>query len=955
VDKCAAAKTRRLRRDGFPSRLIAAALAISVLATAAGSIVLWRLHDRFDALHARETQLDEYLSQVRLFDEVLTMSVRMAAATGDLRFEERYQKYDAELDALIKKTVSTLGLSEVRQFVEQTDEANRKLVQIERSAFALVHEDRRAEAAALLTSDEYSKWKDLYTEGVEKTIASHRGEIQRQMRDLAHVTVGFGVAGGAVMFALLLSWYVAIRAGRRWSRESMQAEAALQKARDELDLRVKERTAELQVANETLRKESEALVREEMALRESQQIIAAILDAVPARIFWKDRDLVYLGCNAPFARDAGFARPDDVVGKDDRRMGWCDDAERIRRDEKEIIETGRAKLLVQETRTTPEGKIVTFTSRVPLRRPTGEVFGLLGAYMDITERARLEEQLEARNVQFEAALNNMAQGLLMFDRDGKLVISNRRFAELLGLPWKEWKSASMGKSVVESMQLARKWISVSEKTQEQIVAELQVALERKTVSQIVFELADGRTFSTLAAPMTDGGFVATFDDITEKRRSEERISHLVHYDALTDLPNRALFYEDLEHRLARVPQDQGFAVFSLDFDHFKNVNDLFGHPVGDKLLQAAARRMNNCIRDTDMVARLGGDEFAAVQSDIRRPAEATVFATRLIDALSAPYELDGHQIIVGVSIGIAMAPGDGTTPDQLMKNADLALARCKADRGNTYRFFEAEVDARMQERRAIELDLRKALMNNEFTLEYQPIVNLKTGKITACEALVRWRQPERGLVPPLRFVPIAEETGLIIPIGERVLMQACADAATWPGEVAVTVNVSPVQFRSGDFAEVVKMAIEKSELPSRRLELEITELVLMDDRDAALFLLRQLKKLGISIAMDDFGTGYSSLAYLRSFPFDRIKIDQSFIHDLTNNKESLAILRAVVSLGNSLNIVTTAEGVETAGQLEMLRAEGCTDVQGFFFGPPRPAAETREMLAALHGSMPAVA
>jgi EAL domain-containing protein (putative c-di-GMP-specific phosphodiesterase class I) len=290
-----------------------------------------------------------------------------------------------------------------------------------------------------------------------------------------------------------------------------------------------------------------------------------------------------------------------------------------------------------------------------------------------------------------------------------------------------------------------------------------------------------------------------------------------------------------------------------------------------------------------------------------------------------------------------------------MKNADLALYRCKADRGNVYRFFEPQMDARMQQRRALELDLRNALINGEFTVNYQPIVNLKTGAVTACEALIRWHQPERGLVPPLEFIPIAEETGLIVPIGEWVLGRACADAAEWPDEIAVAVNVSPAQFKAADFVRVVKDALAKSQFPASRLELEITELVLIQDSDGALAMLRQLKELGVSVAMDDFGTGYSSLGYLRSFPFDRIKIDQSFIRDLSKNKQSLAILRAVVGLGSSLDIVTTAEGVETQNQLEVLRAEGCTDVQGFFFTPPKSAEETKELLTELHGRVSAIA
>jgi diguanylate cyclase (GGDEF)-like protein/PAS domain S-box-containing protein len=694
----------------------------------------------------------------------------------------------------------------------------------------------------------------------------------------------------------------------------------------------------------------------ETTRNESQQIIAAILDAVPARIFWKDRNLVYLGCNAPFARDAGFSRPEEVIGKDDYQMGWLDQAELYRRADREVIESGRSKLLIDEPQTTPEGKTITLlTSKVPLRDANGEIFGVLGTYLDVTERAMLEEELETRTMQFDAALNNMAQGLLMFDSDGRLVISNRRFAELFGLSWEKWTAAALGKTLREAIELIREWTNETVKNYEQFDAEVRRLIKRNKGGQIVYERTDGRTFSALAAPMANGGFVVTFEDITEQRQIEAEISYMAHHDALTGLANRTVFYEEMEQLLVQAPHGGSFAVLSLDLDHFKSVNDMLGHPIGDKLLQAAAKRMRGCIRDADIATRLGGDEFAVLQASFKRPADATMMATRLIEAVSAPYDLDGHQVVVGASIGISVAPADGVTPDQLMKNADLALYRCKADHGNVYRFFEPQMDARMQERRALELDLRKALVNGEFALNYQPIVNLKTGRVTACEALIRWQQPQRGSVPPLEFIPIAEETGLIVPIGEWVLQQACLDAVAWPGEIALAVNISPAQFKSGDFVERVIAALHRSRLPARRLELEITELVLMQDSDAALTILHQLRNLGVGIVMDDFGTGYSSLGYLRSFPFDRIKIDQSFIAGIGESKESLAILRAVVGLGSSLNIATTAEGVEAAHQVELLRSEGCTEVQGFFFSPPRPAAEVKEMLALLAGKTSAVA
>jgi diguanylate cyclase (GGDEF)-like protein len=461
------------------------------------------------------------------------------------------------------------------------------------------------------------------------------------------------------------------------------------------------------------------------------------------------------------------------------------------------------------------------------------------------------------------------------------------------------------------------------------------------------KLPDGRIISIVNQPMADGGWVATHEDITERLLAEEKIKHLAHYDTLTDLPNRVTFYERIETVLSRLRRSETIAVLSLDLDRFKNVNDTLGHPIGDLLLQAAADRMRSCVRSDDVVARLGGDEFAIVQVPSGQPSDVSALAARLIEVVGAPYNLEGHQVIVGASIGIAIAPSDGDTPDVLMKNADLALYRAKADAGGTYRFFEIEMDARMQARRALELDLRKAIVNGEFALYYQPIIDVKTERITSCEALVRWHHPERGMILPDEFIPVAEETGLIVPLGEWVLRQACAEAARWPKHVTMAVNLSPAQCKSRNLVPTVISALATSGLSANRLELEITELVLLQDNEGAFAVLHQLRNLGIRIAMDDFGTGYSSLGYLRSFPFDKIKIDQSFIHDLPAKEDSLAIVRAVVGLSSSLGITTTAEGVETNEQLASLTSEGCNEVQGFLFSPARPAAEVEKLLGRL--------
>jgi diguanylate cyclase (GGDEF)-like protein/PAS domain S-box-containing protein len=434
-------------------------------------------------------------------------------------------------------------------------------------------------------------------------------------------------------------------------------------------------------------------------------------------------------------------------------------------------------------------------------------------------------------------------------------------------------------------------------------------------------------------------------DVTEQRQAEARVAYMAHHDALTDLPNRVMFHHRLTEGLARVQRHgHALAVHCLDLDHFKGVNDTLGHPIGDELLKAVAKRLSNCLRDSDMVARLGGDEFAVVQYPLGDPNEASDLANRLIDVVSRPYEVHGHEFVVGASIGIALAPGDGDAPDALLRNADMALYRAKAEGRGTAHFFEAEMDRRIQARRMLELDLRKGFTNGEFELYYQPLVNLKTNAVSGFEALLRWRHPERGLVAPGEFIPLTEEIGLIVPLGEWVLREACAQAAKWPEPLKVAVNLSPAQFRNRGVVKAVLTALAHSRLPASRLELEITESVLLGESDANLATLHQLREIGVHISMDDFGTGYSSLSYLRSFPFDKIKIDRSFVSELTERPDCLAIIRAVAGLGTSLGIATTAEGIETPEQLAQVRAEGCTEVQGYLFSAPRPATELGEFL-----------
>ena len=548
-----------------------------------------------------------------------------------------------------------------------------------------------------------------------------------------------------------------------------------------------------------------------------------------------------------------------------------------------------------------------------------------------------EHALQLQNVRFDAALTNMSQGLAMFDAEGRLVVCNSRFSELYHLPPDLSASGADVEAIASHVASTRGFDDAS-------VFRPHGNLGGGKSATAFLNLADGRTMAIQHQLMAGGGWVSTHEDITERRKAEAQIAHMARHDALTNLPNRVRFRTEIDDALRRTERGEDVAVLCLDLDYFKSVNDTLGHPIGDALLCVVAERLRGCLREDDVVARLGGDEFALIQVGAVQPNSSTLLAQRVIDVLSAPYDVQGHQIVIGASVGIAIAPADGRDPDQIIKNADMALYRAKADGRGRYCFFEADMDAKMQARRTLEIDLRRALVAGEFELHYQPLVNVKSNEITGFEALVRWHHPERGLISPADFIPLAEEIGLIVPLGDWVLNQACLDATSWSSSIRVAVNLSPSQFRNPDLAHSVFRALAKSKLAAQRLELEITETVLLQDSEATLATLHHLRNMGVRISMDDFGTGYSSLSYLRSFPFDKIKIDQSFIRDLGTRDDSGVIVRAVTTIGNSLGISTTAEGVEDLSQLERLKAEGCTEVQGFFLGRPLPIKETTALL-----------
>jgi diguanylate cyclase (GGDEF)-like protein/PAS domain S-box-containing protein len=549
-----------------------------------------------------------------------------------------------------------------------------------------------------------------------------------------------------------------------------------------------------------------------------------------------------------------------------------------------------------------------------------------------------QRQQRDRNKLFETALNNMSQGLCMFDGDANLVVCNDRYIEMYGLSRDVVVPGVNLRAILDH----RKERGSFAGDPEIYVKDLHANVAKADVHPQLVRAGDGRTISIVNRAMANGGWVATHEDITERTRAEERIRHMANHDSLTGLSNRAAFRDEMDQALKRVRRGQMIAALCLDLDLFKNVNDTLGHLIGDKLLCAVAARLKDVVRETDTIARLGGDEFAVLQVGLDKPEAASAFAQRIIAAINQPCEIDGHQMNVSTSIGIAIAPNDGSTTEQLLRNADMALYRAKADGRAVFRYFEAEMDQQLQARRSLEIDLRNAVANGEFELFYQPQVDAITEEITGCEALLRWKSPTRGMVSPAEFIPLAEEIGLIVPIGEWVLKQACCEAASWPKPVRVAVNLSPAQFKSRSVMQSVINALAISGLAANRLELEITESVLLHDNEATLATLHQLRGFGIKISMDDFGTGYSSLSYLRSFPFDKIKIDRSFIKDISDKGDCAAIVKAVAGLGKGLGIATTAEGVETIEQLHKVRLEGCTEVQGYYFSAPQPADALRE-------------
>ena len=560
----------------------------------------------------------------------------------------------------------------------------------------------------------------------------------------------------------------------------------------------------------------------------------------------------------------------------------------------------------------------------------------------LSQQHRLSQQrLTLEKQRLDKAVNNMTQGLLLFDKSQHLVICNQRYLEMYGLSPDVIKPGCTFREVITHRKATGSFTGDVDKYVARVLHDIPLR------NSMVVETSDGRSILIVNEPLADGGWVATHEDITERRRTEERITHLAHYDVLTDLPNRALFHEQLKQELACIAPGEQLAVYYIDIDEFKSVNDSLGHLIGDELLKSIAVSLTRCVGDCGFVARLGGDEFAIVQTAVKTPDDVTDLLNDIFNAIREPFDCFGHQLSTDASIGVALAPEHGVDLDQILKNADMAMYAAKSAGRRTYRFFEPDMDAQVKARRRLESDLRQAISGGELEVYYQPCLSLQSNEITGCEALVRWRHRERGMISPAEFIPIAEETGLINQLGEWVLSTACKAAAAWPDDIKLAVNVSPIQFKSGTLALKIMAALAASGLPANRLELEITEAVLIRDDETALAILHQLRAIGVHIALDDFGTGYSSLSYLQRFPFDKIKIDRCFVNDIAGpGGGSSSIVQAVVNIAAARNMTTTAEGVETEEQQRLLRMLGCSEMQGYLFSPAKPAAELKELFAA---------
>ena len=787
-------------------------------------------------------------------------------------------------------------------------------------------------------------WDDLETRArrvedlLEKLVTevSDRGYANRQEaqatigRDISLTTAGVVIAiaiAGFVALMLYLRISAPIGAAARFANEiasgSLVGEAPAEPA-DEI--------GDLIRAMVSMRSDIGAMMGEQVVLRQQSQARVAealdgsregvvIVDAKGAVQIANRRALDFLGVEA-MADQTGLTIQDLALQM--ARSG---------EDRSALLRVGGGP--ETEEAVLPDGR------RIQVSRNRTTEGGMVALYTDITSIRDQTDRLAEANSTLDAALDNMSQGLCLFDADNRLKLANGRARAMFGLDEGQFPTGTPYVDIVNTMLDYPEAVDID--VERVLRHESLLIRRRRSINRSV--AIGGRVYAVTQEPMPGAGWLATYEDVTERRRTEAQIAFLANHDALTRLPNRTMFAKRVEEALTRARRGIGFGVLCLDLDHFKQINDTLGHAVGDQLLQAAAERLLGCVRETDTVARLGGDEFAILQADIGTPEQAIPLAKRIVTSIAKPYTIEGHELNVGVSVGIALSPGDGLSHVQLLKCADSALYKSKDEGRGTWRFFESSMDEKLQLRRALEADLRHAIANDELLLHFQPLLDVRGNTICGFEALVRWRHPLRGLVPPDQFIPLAEETGLIKEIGFWVLRAACTEAARWPGGLHVAVNVSAIQLKDPNFVATVGTILQSTGFATGRLELEITETVFMANNAKVLPILTALRAAGIRFAMDDFGTGYSSLSTLRAFPFDKIKIDRSFVRDLAVDEAAGQIARTVLALGRSLNMRVTAEGVETADQMRFLTALGCDEIQGYFIGRPTDAASAMQLLA----------
>ncbi|HWT35700.1 MAG TPA: EAL domain-containing protein [Paraburkholderia sp.] len=677
-------------------------------------------------------------------------------------------------------------------------------------------------------------------------------------------------------------------------------------------------------------------INAEAEAQRSNQMLETVIDNIPQRIFWKDKALRYLGCNMAFARDAGLAYPEQVIGKRDEDMPWRAFADALRRQDTEVMASGVPKMNYETDMVIDGVHRTTVTSKLPFTDSDGRVIGVLGSYTDITERKRADLALRLQSRALDASVNAIL--ITAPSKEGNLIeYVNPAFKRITGYDPQE--------VIGQDCRLLQR----DDRDQEGIAAIRQALAANREVSAVLRNYRkDGALFwnQLYIAPVPDADgqtthHIAVINDVTALIRYQEQLEYQANYDSLTRLPNRNLLRDRLQHALIVAQRHhKGVAVVFIDLDGFKNVNDSLGHSVGDRLLSVVADRLARCARASDTVARHGGDEFVIVMTDTVDEQSLIAWMERVRASISEPVWLDGTELYVGCSMGASLFPQDGDDAETLMKKADLAMYRAKDMGRNTFQFFQPEMNANVSVRLNLERRLRRALRDNEFLLHYQPQVDIETGQVVGMEALVRWRDPEVGLIPPSQFIPVAEESGLIGPLSEWVLREACRQNKAWQDEglppARVSVNLSARQFQQRDIAKLVMQVLEETGLDPQYLELELTESTIMRNAEEAVSMLNELHALGIGLAIDDFGTGYSSLSYLKRFPVDRLKIDRSFVSDIGESSDDETITSAIIALAHSLNLQVIAEGVETSTQLDFLKERACDEMQGYFFAKPLP-------------------